>query len=148
MTTIYLPKDPVLFHTALDNTCNHILNNKENSAFYLLLVELIECLCEHPFLKEHIKELETESESKKQMFSKLALEALEDNWKRLWKFHRHSLLQRKKMVFIKRIITAPNEITYSPLYNRVLFSMWEFRHYSPFCKSMIAANDICRKILC
>lgn len=145
--TIYLPEDPALFRRAFNDTCDRILSCKQNQAFYALFAELAAYLREHSLLKEYIKELEIASEKEKQAFNCIALDALEDNWRRLWKYHRHRLKHRKQLVRIKRMITTPAEISYSPLYNRALFSMWEFRYYSPFCRSITEAGKIYRETL-
>ncbi len=133
--TIYLPDSVSLFRQAFDAVCDRILQSKNTTAFYMLYVELIKNLREHPLLENFILELEAETTKHKQAFSIAALEALEDSWLRLWKYHRR-LKHRKQLVHIKRMITMPEAISYSPLYNRILFSMWEFRYHSPFFRSI------------
>ncbi|MGC2595232.1 MAG: hypothetical protein WA347_03020 [Rhabdochlamydiaceae bacterium] len=130
--TIYLPADPVRFRDAFDAVCNRILDCKQDVAFYILFVELATQLREHPVLKDYILGLESKSVKQKEEFSIAALETLEDSWVRLWKYHRHSLKHLKQLIHIKRIITAPEGITFSLLYNRICFRMWEFRCSSPF----------------
>jgi hypothetical protein len=131
--TIYLPSEPVLFRQAFDAACDRILRSEQDIAFYALYVELASRLQEHPHFKDYLLGLEDESGIKRKEFSIAALEVLEDSWMKLWKYHRHSLKHRKQLVSIKRMVTAPHEISFSHLYHRILFRLWEFRYFSPFC---------------
>ncbi len=132
--TIYLPSDPNLFRQAFDAACDRILRSEQDIAFYALYVELASRLQEHPHFRDYLLGLEDESGNKRKEFSIAALEALEDSWMKLWKYHRHSLKHRKQLVSIKRMVTAPHETTFSPLYHRILFRLWEFRYFSPVCR--------------
>jgi hypothetical protein len=142
--TIYLPTDPVLFRQAFDAACDRILRSDQDIAFYALYIELISRLREHPHFKDYLLGLEAESGNKRRAFSIAALEALEDSWMKLWKYHRHNLKHRKQLVSIRRMVTAPHEITFSSLYHRILFRLWEFRYYSPFCRFIDKAPRLFR----
>ncbi|MGC1879259.1 MAG: hypothetical protein WA678_07785 [Rhabdochlamydiaceae bacterium] len=142
--TIYLPSDPVLFRQAFDAACDRILCSEQDIAFYALYVELTSRLQEHPHFKDYLLGLENESGNKRREFGIAALEALEDSWIKLWKYHRHSLKHRQQLVNIKRMVTAPHEISYSPLYHRILFRLWEFRYFSPFCRFIEEAPRLFR----
>ena len=127
-----LPEDPALFREAFDSACKRILDSEMDATFYDLYSKLIYNLREHLLFKEYIISLEDSLGKQKQEFNSVSLEAVEDAWKRLWKYHRHSLMYRKQLVRIKQIITAPNETSFSALYQRILFAMWEFRYCSSF----------------
>lgn len=142
--TIYLPEGVGLFRQAFDETCDRILGTEKDPAFYALSVELIQGLRGHPLLKEYLHWLEVDSAKRKQESSIAELEALEDSWLKLWKYHCHSLKHRKQLVRIKRMVTAPNAIESSPLYSRILFSMAEFRYHSPFFRFMNEAPRLFR----
>lgn len=143
--TIYLPYNVNLFRRAFDETCDRILRSEQDAIFYALFVQFVVILREHPLLKDCIAQLEVESAKRKKELNEASLEALEDRWKRLWKYHRKSLKHRKQLVDIKRIVTAPNVISYSPLYHRILFSMWEFCYFSPLFRFMNEAPVIARR---
>jgi hypothetical protein len=143
--TIYLPEGLNLFRQALDAACDRILRNEKDAAFYALSLELIARLQEHPLLKDYVLELEAKCEKREQEFSVAALEALEDSWMRLWKYHCHSWRHRKRLVYIKRMITAPDALSYTPVYPRILFSMREFRYHSPLCSFIDLAPQLFRK---
>lgn len=132
--TIYLPENITLFCQTFDEICDRILRSENDAAFYILFVELIVRLREHPLFRDYILGLEVEFAKENQKFNAAALEALEDGWIRLWKYHCHSLNYRKRLVRIKRMITVPDKIAYSTLYLRILFSLTEFRYDSPFCR--------------
>ncbi|MBS0620835.1 MAG: hypothetical protein JSS61_05205 [Verrucomicrobia bacterium] len=134
--TIFLPSDPALFRQAFDASCDRILGCDQDATFYILFTQLALHLREHPLFKDYLLGLEAESAKRKEEFSTAALEALEENWNALWKYHRHSFKHRKELVGIKRMVTAPREISYSPLYHRVLFRLFEFRYFSPVCRFM------------
>ncbi len=144
--TIYLPEGVGLFRQAFDATCERISGIEKDRIFYELYLELVSCLREHTLVKDFILELEAQSAKRKEESSVAALEALEDGWMRLWKYHRHSLKHRKQLVLIKRVVTAPNEISYSQIYNRILFRMWEFRYFSPFCRFVKEAPRLFRTV--
>jgi len=131
--TIYLPEEHTLFKKAFDDAYDRIIACKQDPAFYHLCVVLTEQMRANALISPYLCELESKSEEQKKEFNCAALDALEDSWSRLWKYHRHKLKHRKELVRIKRIITTPYEHSYSPLYNRILFNIWEFRYHSPFC---------------
>lgn len=130
--TIILPEDLTIFRQAFDSSIKRILDSEMDATFYALTVQLIAALRQHSVLKAYVLHLESVTEEQNRAFNEAALEALEDSWKRLWKYHRHNLRHRKKLVHIKRMITAPSMVSYSPLYQRILFSMREFLCHSPF----------------
>ena len=142
--TIYLPEDLVLFRQSFDSACKRILESEIDATFYALFFQLIENLCLHPLLKEYTIELESSSAKITQEFNSAALEALEDNWTRLWKYHRHSLKKRKQLVIIKRMITRPSEILFTPLYYRIVLSLREFRCKFPFHRCVYEAPRLFR----
>jgi hypothetical protein len=142
--TIYLPSDPVLFREAFDAVCDRILRSEQDIAFYTLYIELVSRLQEHPYFKDYLFALENESGKKREEFSIAALEALEDSWMKLWKYHRHSLKHRKQLIRIKQMVTAPHELSYSPLCRRILFLLWEFRYFSPFFRFIEEAPRLLR----
>lgn len=142
--TIFLPTDPVLFRQAFDAACGRILRSEQDIAFYALYVELTSRLQEHSHFKDYLLGLEDESGIKRKEFGLAALEALEDSWMKLWKYHRHSLKHRKQLISIRRMVTAPHEITFSSLYLRILFRLWEFRYFSPFCRFIDKAPRLFR----
>lgn len=130
--TIELPETFSGFRQAFDETCQRILQNEQDVTFCELFVQLAVNLRKHPLLKESLIELENEYLKRKQEFNEAALEALEETWKKLWKWHHRNFQHRKQLARIKRIITAPNEISYSSLYTRILFHLRKFCWYSPF----------------
>lgn len=132
--TITLPEDIPLFRPAFDSVCKRILESESDLTFYELLYRLIVCLSEHPLLKGYILDLEGVSEKQKQEVNSFSLEALEDLWKRFWRYHRHILKQRKKLVRIKRMITKPGDFSLAHLYFHIFFAMRDFSDQSPFCR--------------
>jgi hypothetical protein len=124
--TVILPQDIKLFRQAFDETCNRILLSQENGAFYALLVQLTTSLRDHSILKDTIYQIENAFSKRQKEMCEAALDVLEYHWKKLWQYHRHSYRHRKKLANIKKIITSPNAISYSPLYSRIISSMWEF----------------------
>lgn len=142
--TIYLPEDLVLFRQSFDSACKRILESEIDAAFYALFFQLIENLSLHPLLKEYTFELESSSAKITQEFNSAALEALEDNWTRLWKYHRHNLKKKKQLVLIKRMITKPSEILFTPLYYRILLRLSEFRCKFPFHRCVYEAPRLFR----
>lgn len=142
--TFFLPSNPTLFRQPFDEACKRILEAETEVSFYHLFVQFIHLLRGHPLLKEYFGKLENEVAKKKKEFNSAALEALEDNWKGLLRYHHHDFKQRKQLVQIKRIITAPNEISSQPIYLRILSRMWEFRYYSPFCNTIRETENLFR----
>ncbi len=128
--TFYFPDTPPLFRQAFDVSCDRVLQAESDATFYALLVQFIGYFRESLLLNQYILPLEAESVEKKRIFSKAALEALEDIWQRHWRYHPR-LKQRKLLVHIKRMVSAPHGISYTPLYQGILFRMREFCHFSP-----------------
>ncbi len=135
--TIYLPENIISFRQVFDEFCDHIIQSETDKVFYTRFFQLINRLHKHPLLEAYIVELENELKKQQQEFSIAALEAVEDYWGRLWKYHRHNLKYRKELVKIKRLITSPNEFSYSPLYIRILKKLMEFHINSRFCSSIL-----------
>ncbi len=94
--TIYLPEDIPDFRLAFDGACKRIIETKLDPTFCELLFELITRVSNHSLIKENLLILTTKFKKQKQEFDSLALEAIEDQWKRLWQFH-YNLNQRKKL---------------------------------------------------
>ena len=138
--TISLSNDIVIFRSSFDSTCKRITETKLDLGFCELLAQLIGHLKDHPLLKEFLSKLKNQSDEQEKVHNFAALEALEDKWSKLWKYHSHTLKHRKQLVHIKQIVTAPNAVNFSPLYYRVLFSMNEFCYHSSFCRSMAKAS--------
>lgn len=134
--TIFLPESLPLFRQAFDSTCQRILQCEKDAAFFELLVQLIEHVSKHALLKEHLTNLEAERLKQREIFCNLSLEELEESWIKLWKYHRKNFKHRKKLVAIKRTVTSPSEISYSLLYERILFKLWEFCYHSSFCQTI------------
>lgn len=74
--TIYLPENTMLFRTALDETCDRLLNCEQDIAFYDLLAQLETQLASHPLLKEYFLALETDFEKQKNDFRSAALSTI------------------------------------------------------------------------
>jgi hypothetical protein len=142
--TIHLPTDPALFREAFNAACDRILSSTRDSTFYALFVELIATLRENALFKDYIFEMETISQQQAQEYSLAELEALEDSWMRLWRYHCHSLTHRKQLALIKRIVTGPSEISFSLLYNRILLKLWQFRYHSPLCRGINVFSKLFR----
>jgi hypothetical protein len=140
--TIYLPENALDFREAFDETCKRILSCEPDSAFYTLILQLIANIQDHSLLKNCFVDLETESEKRQQDFDRSAIEAFEDAWKRLWKYHSYSFKQKKRLARIKGIVTNSKEIISSPLYERILFSLTEFRCNSPIFRLLSDARPI------
>lgn len=100
--TIYLPDNISGFRQAFDETCERILSNEQDTAFYTLLIQFVSTLRGHPLLKDSIHNIETEHSQRKQEFNVASLESIEDSWRRLWKYHCKSLKHRKQLANIKR----------------------------------------------
>ncbi|MGE3533351.1 MAG: hypothetical protein AB7H48_00800 [Parachlamydiales bacterium] len=143
--TIYLPEGVSLFRQAFDDACDRILRSEDDITFYTLYVELIARLQEHPLFRDFIHGLEAESQKQKQEFSIAALDALEDCWMKLWRYHCHNLKHRKQLVRIKRMVTAPCGVSSARLYNGLIFRMSEFCRFSPFCRFMNESPRLFRK---
>ncbi len=129
--TISLPSDPSLFCKTFDETCDRILQSKQDNVFYTLLARLTAQLRENLLFKDIINQFEAELLAKQNEYSKLSLNAHEYHWKKLWQYHRRSYRHRRELARIKRIITHPREISSDLLHNRLCKAMWEFRYYSP-----------------
>lgn len=145
--TIFLPENVTGFRQAFDETCERIIKNDQDSTFYILLTKLMDCLKEHPLVADFVKEVEASTSTRKSDFSLAALEAVEDQWKRLWKYHAHRHKYRKSLVIIKRIVTGPTGINFfSPLYDRIQFSLRGFCHFSFLFRLIDDAPRIFRSI--
>src|ERR1700733_3418624 len=130
--TIYLPENTTLFRAALDETCDRILHCEQDIAFYDLLLQLVVNLTSHPLLKEYFLALEADSEKQKSDLMSAALSTIEEEWKIFWKLHSGQSFKRRRLLAgIKRIVTTPREISYLPLYQRILFNMREFCYLFP-----------------
>ncbi len=140
--TICLPNTLSSFRSAFDEACDRILKSKEDNLFYTLLVQLTNSIQSHPLMKAYIQELENELTKQKEELSKASLEALEDSWSRLWKYHPHGLKQKKQLVRIKQMVTAPYEISCSSIYYRILYALNEFR----YCSVLLRLIDLSPKL--
>lgn len=128
--TIFFPDNVSGFRQAFDETCERIMNSDQDTSFYTLLAEMMISLKAHSLPADFIKEVESSILAKKKDFSLTALEAVEDQWKRLWKYHAHRLKYRKSLAIIKRIVTGPTGIVFTPLYERLRFNLRQFCHFS------------------
>ncbi len=144
--TIYLPESVNSFRQAFNTECDRILSSEDDEVFCSLFVQLAQSLQINPLLKDYVFKLEDESAKRKQEFNIAALEALEDSFARLWKYHRHALKYRKQLVHTKKIISEPNGFESLPAYERVLFSLGLFREFSPFCKFIRSGVRLFREI--
>ncbi len=130
--TIYLPDNIAGFRQAFNETCDRILRSEYNETFFKLLLDLIAILKDHSLLKGYFNKFEHEYSKWRQEYIGIASKVLEYNWSKLWQYHRCRYDHRKQLVRIRRIVTAPNAIEFSPLYPRAICNMRLFCYSSPF----------------
>lgn len=141
--TIYLPEKITGFRKAFDETCERISSMEQNRLFFALLIKLMECLKKHPLVNNFVKEADDSIVTRKEDFSRLAFETVEDQWRRLWKYHSHLYNSRRDLVIIKRIITGPTEIAFtSTLYDRIQFRLRGFCHSSHLFRFLNVARHL------
>jgi len=144
--TIYLPDNISGFRQAFNETCDRILRSVHNETFFKLMIDLIAILKEHSLTKDYFSSFEHEYSKWRQKYITMASKILEYNWRKLWQYHRHRFDQCKQLLRIRRIVTAPNAMEFSPLYPRALSKMCQFRYSSPFFRCIVEAPFLFRAV--
>lgn len=142
--TIYLPDNISSFRQAFNETWDRILRSEYDETFFKLILDLTAILKKHSLTKDYFSSFEQEYSKWQQEYIAMASNILEYNWKKLWQYHRHRYKHRKHLLRIKRIVTAPNAIEFSPLYPRAICTMGHFRHFSPFFRCIVEARLLFR----
>jgi hypothetical protein len=137
--TIYLPDNTSEFRQALNETCDRILRSEYDETFFALMVDFIVALKGHPFTKTYFNNFENEYSKWRQEYIEIASNILEYNWKKLWQYHRRRFKFHSQLINIRRILTTPRTMEFSPLYPRALINMRLFRNTSPFFRCIIEA---------
>jgi hypothetical protein len=132
--TIYLPDEPVLFQSSFDAVFDRLTNPKQKAVFYPLVTELMSCLLANGLFSPYLTDLQEKAERRIQEFSKAALEALDESFDLLARYH--SLSQKKILVRIRMMLTHPHSEYLSSCYHAVLFGLLKFSRKSPFCRRM------------
>ena len=142
--TIYLPDNIQGFRQAFNETYDRILISEHDETFFKLMIDLTAALKEHSLTKAYFSNFENEYLKWRQEYIAIASNILEYNWRKLWQYHRHRYDYRKKLVRIRRIVTEPNAMGFSPLYPRLIFNMSLFRASSPFFRCIVEARFLFR----
>lgn len=121
-----LPNQPHLFEKALKTAIETTRTCEIGISFLAHFVGLIQALRHHPITKNWVKDLEKESQKRKQAFNVEAIEALETEWLFLWKKYPQQIC-RKELVRIKHLLTKNKDFSSQMPFDRICNAFLEFK---------------------
>ncbi len=123
---IQLPNQPHLFEKALTAAIETTRSCEIGISFLAHFVGLIEALRHHPITEKWVKDLEKESQKRKESFNEQAIEAVEAEWTFLWK-KCPQLACGKELVRIKHLLIKNKGFSSQMPFDRIYNAFVEYK---------------------